>query len=164
MVGRISRRSAVGLMGAGGLAGALVAGVASADAAMARPAAGSAVPLQVGQRFARWTITAISPIEDGAIDVRVEGADERGFVLQILARDASPLATQPPATTEGLAIFVHNGGDGWLPTAEEQGLAAMTLAQVIVASGNGGCPAGLLTHAERVVRHRDTLLGDQRRR
>jgi hypothetical protein len=150
-------------MGAGGLAGVLVANGASAEVGMAVPSSsGSEIPLHVGQRFARWTITAIAPIEDGAINVSVKGADDHEFVLQILAKDASPLATQPPATTEGLAIFVRNGGDGWLPTAEEQGLAAMTLAQVIVASGNGGCPEGLMTHADRIVRHRDMLLGDQR--
>ena len=62
--------------------------------------------------------------------------------------------------TEGLAIYVSNGGDGWLPTEEEQGLAAMTLAHVLSTSGRGGAIDALLTQADRVVRHHATLLGE----
>lgn len=160
MPGRISRRSAVSLMGAGGLAGVLVGQAASERAA--EPVAASALPLQVGQRFGRWTISAIYAITDGALQIGIEGADSREFVLELMARDPSPLAPRPPASTDALAIFVRNGGDGWLPTAEEQGLAAMTLARVLESSGHVGPVAGLLTHSERVVQHRATLQGDWR--
>ena len=51
-----------------------------------------------------------------------------------------------------------NGGDGWLPTKEEQGLAAMTLAQVLESNGKGARVAGLLTHSERVSEHHKALL------
>jgi hypothetical protein len=162
MPGRISRRAAVGLLGAGGFAGALVVGgsAASCPSGAASVEAGKGLPLAVGQRFARWTVTAVHPIEDGALRVGVKGADEHEFVLEVLAADASPLAPRPPASTEGLAVFVRNGGDGWLPTAEEQGLAAMTLASVLTNAGAGGPIAGLLTHTERVVEHHAKLTGE----
>jgi hypothetical protein len=160
MAGTISRRSAMGLLGAGGLAGALAtSSVRAAGEGDAAARTADALPLHAGQRFGRWTITAVHPLQDGALDVTAKGADEHEFVLQVLARDASPLALQPPGVTESLAIFVHNSGDGWQPTDEEQGLAAMTLAHQLQASGHGGPIAGLLTHAEHIVRHRAALAG-----
>ena len=156
MAGTISRRSAVGVMAAGGLAGVLGDRLESAGA----PATSDAAPalLQVGTRFGRWTVTAVHPIEDGALRIGCKGADERAFALEVLARDPSPLAPSPPATTDGLAIYVSNGGDGWLPTEEEQGLAAMTLAHLLTASGKGGAIDALLTQADRVVSHHAKLL------
>lgn len=157
MPGTISRRFAVGLLGAGGLAGVLVGQAAAGNDAVA----GQGEPtLRVGQKFGRWVISAVHPINDGALQVGVMGADEREFTLEILARDTSVLASAPPASTEALAIYVRNGGDGWSPTAEEQGLAAMTLAHALTTSGQGGPIAGLLTHSDRVVRHQATLIGE----
>lgn len=117
--------------------------------------------LRAGERFGRWTVRSVSAVKAGAVRVGVAGADDREFVLEILARDASPLAPRPPASTDALAIFVRNGGDGWAPTIEDQGLAAMTLASALTARAQGGPIAGLLTHSERVVRHRDTLMIDE---
>ena len=153
MAGKISRRSAVGAMGAGGLAGVLASRMESAPARSQAISGAPSALVQVGTRFGRWTVTAVHPIEDGALRIGCKGADEREFVLEVLARDASPLAPRPPATTDGLAIYVSNGGDGWLPTAEEQGLAAMTLAHVLSSTGKGGAIDALLTQAERVVTH-----------
>ncbi|APR79798.1 Hypothetical protein A7982_05145 [Minicystis rosea] len=121
----------------------------------------NSVDLQVGQRFARWTVAAVHPVRDGALHIEVKGADDHAFVLELLAPDASALAPRPPAATEGLAIFVRNGGDGWLPTAEEQGLAAMTLADLLSKSGQGGPVAGLLTYSERFARHHELLTGEE---
>jgi hypothetical protein len=160
MPGRISRRSAVGLMSAGGLASALAGAGSSAEPA---PAGSSLAPLQAGFKFGRWTIDAVHPVRDGVLRVDVHGADEKRFTLEVMARDASPLALQPPARTDGLAIYVRNGGDGWLPTAEEQGLAAMTLADVLTLHQKGGAVAGLLTHADRVTTHGETLMGEDPR-
>jgi hypothetical protein len=149
-------------MGASGVAAALVGG--SAGAASASPALASArdLPLGAGQRFGRWVIAAVHPLEDGALVLDVKGTDDRAFSLEILARDPSPLAPRPPASTEALAIYVKNRGDGWSPTEEEEGLAAMTLAHVLEASGHGGAVAGLLTHTQRVVHHNEKLTGDGR--
>jgi hypothetical protein len=120
-------------------------------------------PVAVGSRFGRWKVVAIHPVEDGALRVDVSGEDDHVFVVEILARDTSPMAPQPPAVTEGLALYVRNGGDGWLPTAEEQGLAAMTLAHALTSSGKGGAIPGLLTHGERVIAHGPTLMGEDPR-
>ncbi len=170
MPGTISRRSAVGLMGAGSLAGVLGSQLVDAGASAPAATAGSQGarlsaegladlgPVQVGAQLGRWTVTAVHPVEDGALRIGCKGADEREFVLEVLARDASPLAPRPLATTDGLAVYVCNGGDGWLPTQEEQGLAAMTLANVLSMSGKGGAIASLLTHADRVVTHHAKLM------
>jgi len=162
MPGTISRRSAVGLLGASGVTAALV-GSAAATGPLA-PALASCrdLPLAAGQRFGRWVITAVHPLEDGVLVLDVAGADGRVFSLELLARDASPLAPRPPASTEALAVYVRNRGDGWSPTEEEEGLAAMTLAHLLDTSGHGGAVAGLLTHTQRVVHHGDKLTGDGR--
>jgi hypothetical protein len=155
-------------MGAGGLAGIVAGRLAGQAAGLSEGAplaaavgAEGSLQLRVGQRFGRWTVSAVHPLYDGALHVDVKGEDEHQFVLEILARDLSPLAPRPPAVTDGLAIFVRNGGDGWLPTAEEQGLAAMTLAHALSTSAQGGPVAGLLTYSERFARHQDTLTGEE---
>ncbi len=146
----MSRRSAMGLLGAG-----VVAGAAIANGSNERVAHHDLGPVAEGFTFARWTVKRIET-EDGALVVTVAGHDGEAFSLEILARDTSPLAPKPPASTEGLAIFVRNGGDGASPTDEEQGIAAMTFAQVLDAQGRGGAIAGLLTHADRIA-----VLGDR---
>ncbi len=147
----ISRRTALGL-GAGVLAGAMIAGAApTSNVTVATSPEALLAPLTVGSRFARWTVAAIHPVEDGAMSLTIRAQDGHEFSLEVLARDASPLAARPPAAVGALAIHVCNAGDGWLPTAEEQGLAAMTLAQVIDANGKGEVVAGLLTHSERIA-------------
>ena len=160
----ISRRTALGL-GAGVLAGAMIAGAApdAMSVTTATPSAALLAPLTVGSRFARWTVAAIHPVKDGALSVLIQARDGQEFSLEVFARDASPLAPQPPAAVGALAIHVCNAGDGKLPTAEEQGLAAMTLARVIAANGKGEAASGLLTHAERIARFGGRVRGQQPR-
>lgn len=149
---RISRRSALGLS-AGALAGAMITGVKpSADPAGTTAPEALLAPLAVGSRFARWTVAAIHPIEHGALNVLIRAQDGREFLLEVLARDTSALAQRPPAEVGDLSIYVCNAGNGWMPTAEEQGLAAMTLAQIIETNGKSASITGLLTHAERIAR------------
>jgi hypothetical protein len=112
--------------------------------------------LRAGARFGRWAIAAVHPVERGALRVDVRESDGHEFALEILARDASPVS-RPPAEVGALAIYVCNGGDGWLSTVEEQGLAAMTLAALLDKHGQTGPIDGLLTHGERVVAHGDIL-------
>src|SRR4051812_11489815 len=106
MPGDISRRVALGL-GAGVIAGAVVTG------AGLRGQLGEAVgpeallaPLAVGSRFARWTVAGINPIEGGAMSVIVQTRDGHEFMLEVLARDPSPLSPRPPAEVGELAIYV----------------------------------------------------------
>src|SRR5262245_51381711 len=159
MPSSISRRSAVGALGVGVLAGTLIQrGDDQAVETVATVGAADALgPIQVGTRFARWTVVAVDPIVDGALALTVAGEDGHQFRLELLARDASPLAPRPPAETDHLAIYVSNGGDGWLPTMEEQGLAAMTLADVLRLRGIDAPIDGLLTHAAHVAAHREAV-------
>ena len=157
MSGRITRRSAMGLLGVGGLAGAFATTQGNVGERASTPLSGS-VPaaLRAGARFGRWVIAAVHPVERGALQVDVRESDGHEFALEILARDASSVS-RPPAEVGALAIYVCNGGDGWLSTVEEQGLAAMTLAALLDKHGQTGPIAGLLTHGERVVAHGDVL-------
>jgi hypothetical protein len=166
MLDGISRRTALGL-GAGVLAGAMITGAAQVSSGLGTsvPASPEALlaPLKVGSRFARWTVAAIHPVEHGALTVAVRADDGHEFSLEVLARDTSPLAPRPPADVGQLSIYVCNSGDGWMPTAEEQGLAAMTLAQILDANGKGAPVDGLLTHADRMARFGGSMISDQPR-
>jgi hypothetical protein len=115
-------------------------------------------PLEAGSRFAKWTVAQVDPLVDGAISVKIRSDEQHTFDLEIMARDTSVVAQKPPAQTEKFAIFVVNGGDGWSPTREEQGLAAMTLAKIVEKNEATVEIAGLLTHAERLRRHAHALL------
>ena len=164
MLDGISRRNALGL-GAGVLAGAAIIGAATTSSVVgtSAPVTPEALltPLKVGSRFARWTVAAIHPVEHGALTVAVRAEDGHEFSLEVLARDTSPLAPRPPASVGELSIYVCNSGDGWLPTMEEQGLAAMTLAQILDANGKGAPVEGLLTHADRMARFGGSMISDQ---
>jgi hypothetical protein len=115
-------------------------------------------PLAQGARFARWTVAQIDPLVNGGVTIKVRTDDGHCFDLEILGRDRTSLAQRPPAQTERHAIFVVNGGDGWAPTHEEQGLAAMTLAQIVAKNEGSVRLAGFFTHAERIQHHREALL------
>jgi hypothetical protein len=112
--------------------------------------------LRAGARFGRWTIARVGKVERGALRVDVREDDGHEFALEILARDPAP-PSRPPVEVGALAIYVCNGGDGWLPTVEEQGLAAMTLGALLEKHGQTGAIVGLMTHQERVVVHADAL-------
>lgn len=160
----VSRRNVVGILGAGALAAPLVLAAraeANPENERLRPRSELFAPLEPGARLARWSIVAIEPLRLGAVTVVARGDDGHDFRLEVLARDAAPLAPKPPAETARLAIYVRNGGDGWLPTVEEQGLAAMTLAQILVRNEASCSVEGLLTHAERISRHEKRLLSQE---
>ena len=97
MPNSISRRSTLGLLGAGALAGALLARVENtAEAAEVVVGANELfAPLQVGSAFARWTVAAIHPLADGAVIMTVRAQDGHEFNLEVLARDASPSPSAP---------------------------------------------------------------------
>lgn len=167
----VSRRLFVGVMGSGVIAAPVVASLTAEPATAAereaayRPIAAMRAriaqllrPLEEGSRFAKWTVAQVDPLVDGAISVKIRSDEQHTFDLEILARDTSALAQKPPAQTEKFAIFVVNGGDGWSPTREEQGLAAMTLAKIVEKNEAAVEISGLLTHAERIRHHANALL------
>jgi hypothetical protein len=165
----VSRRVVVGVVGAGVVVTPLAGAAALAHAStqdknepppeIARERARALLqPLGPGSRLARWSVVAIHPLERGAVTIDVSGDDGHVFRLEVLARDPSPMAPRGPGLTERFSVHVKNGGDGWLPTVEEQGLAAMTLASVISANEAHATLDGFLTYAERIDRHRESLL------
>jgi len=160
----VSRRWFVGALGGSVLAAPLTAaasprGVATNDRVGGEvPFLRLLTPLAPGARLARWTLVAIEAPAQGAVALVLSAGDDHRFRLEILARDRSPLAARPPAETEHFAIFVRNGGDGWSPTIEEQGIAAMAVATLIRRNEAPGDAAGFLTHEERIARHAGALL------
>ena len=169
MPGRnVSRRLFVGVMGSGVIATPVVASLVTtpanaavheaAQVAMRERIAQLLRPLEAGSRFANWTVAQIDPMVGGAVSVKIRSDEQHTFDLEIMARDTSALAQKPPAETSKFAVFVVNGGDGWSPTREEQGLAAMTLAKIVEKNEAAVDLPGLLTHAERLRQHADALL------
>lgn len=169
MPGRnVSRRLFVGVMGSGVIATPVAASLSAAPANAAEHEAAQVAmreriaqllrPLAAGSRFAKWTVAQIDPMVGGAVSVKIRSDEQHTFDLEIMARDTSALAQKPPAETAKFAVFVVNGGDGWSPTREEQGLAAMTLAKIVEKNEHAVELAGLLTHAERLRHHADALL------
>jgi hypothetical protein len=159
----------VGLVGGGVLAAPIVAHAASAPsnnddvengslAASATAAGGDARallhPLVPGDKIGRWTFVHTDSLKDGALAValRSEEAPDHVFYLEVMAKDGSAHAAAPPAETRQFAVFVRNGGDGWLPTEEDQGLAAMTLSALIERNERSGDAMGLRTHAARLAK------------
>ncbi len=169
MPGRnVSRRLFVGVVGSGVIAAPVVASVHVAPASAADHEAAELAmrgqiarllnPLTAGSRLAKWTVAQIDPLVGGAVSVKIRSDEQHTFDLEILARDSSALAQKPPAETEKFAVFVVNGGDGWSPTREDQGLAAMTLAQIVRKNEQTVELPGLLTFAARLRCHADALL------
>jgi hypothetical protein len=163
----VSRRTlALGL--AGGVASVSLASVVStATDGSAEEATSSPfeerrllAPLVPGARLISWEIVAIEPLAQGAVRVALRGESGATFSVEVLARDASPLAPKPPAQTDKFALYVSNGGDGRTPTAEEQGLAAMALAQIVASNEAAVSNEGFLTHGGRIAQHRVALLED----
>ena len=165
MPGRtVSRRMIVGLLGSGvALAPAVGQALSRQAPERAEPPKRDAgeellAPLGRGDKIGRFTVDEIRPLAEGAVTVAVSDADRRAFQLEIMARDASPLAPRAPGETSRFAIYVRNGGDGFAPTNEEQGLAAMALAEIVKRNEAGVSVEGFLTHEGRFSQHRRSLL------
>jgi hypothetical protein len=162
----VSRRMVVGAL-AGGVVGARVLSALSPAmpssevderASPPVPERHLLAPLAVGAHLLGWEVVAIDPVAMGTMRVQLRGENGVAFSVEVLARDTSPLAQKPPAATERFAIYVNNGGDGRMPTVEEQGLAAMALAQVVAQNEAQVSAAGFLTHRGRIAAHPVALL------
>ncbi len=129
----VSRREALGALGVGAAA---VAGTGLPTVAIAAPKRASAhsllTPLAQGSRLGSWIVDEVHPVEAGCMSVVLR--DHRGgepFQLDVCARDSANSAPRGPGVTEHFSVYVSNNGDGALGTVENQGLAAMALADVI---------------------------------
>jgi len=132
----------------GGVAAASAAPVA-APVVLDRATAALLGPL-VGESIDRWRVVAVHATRSGGIPVVLETRAGVQFQVDILRRDASATATNGVATTQSLAVAVHNTGNGSVATVEEQGLGAMALAAALSARETAGVPVPqLLTFAER---------------
>jgi len=165
----VTRRVFVGVVGGGVLAAPIVAAAGGqttepqTSSIGTEPATRETIqrllhPLKEGEKLARFTIVQIDPIVNGCVSVKVRADDGHTFDIEVLARDVSSMTQRPPAETERHAFFVVNGGDGWAPTHEEQGLAAMTLAEVVRRNERDVRLSGFLTFAERLSHHGEALL------
>jgi hypothetical protein len=130
----VSRREALGALGLGAAA---VAGTGLPAVAVAAPvhrsaAQGLLAPLAVGSALGRWIIDEVHPVEAGSMSLVLH--DSRGgepFQLDVCAREATPGAPEGPGVTEHFSVYVSNNGNGNLDTVENQGLAAMAVADVV---------------------------------
>lgn len=115
-------------------------------------------PLTEGSKLLAWDVVAIEPLALGAVTVKLRGESGVAFSVEVLARDSSPLSPAPPGRTEKFAVYVNNGGDGRMPTAEEQGLAAMALAQVVANNEAHVSAEGFLTQGARLADYQVALM------
>ena len=105
---------------------------ASAAPAPLRTSESLLSPLTAGSQLGRWMIEEIHPLSEGSTSLVLRS--QRGgdaFQLDICARDREAGAHQGPGVTEHFSVYVANNGNGALSTVENQGLAAMAVADVI---------------------------------
>lgn len=165
----VSRRTALGWLGGSVALSPLVirGAVQAAPAVHAPKGADRGAPdigglfggLAPGQLLSGFVVEAIQPPREGAAVVRLRSGDGHVFELEVLARDGGhALTPKPPAFTKLFSVYVKNGGDGWLPTVEAQGLCAMALSKVIADNEREPHLQGFLTYTERLEKHRASLL------
>jgi len=155
MSGTLTRRSVVGLLSVATMVSAASREEGASGTGPARDPDRDPRALRAGVAFGRWVIAEAHPVELGAMRVEVLGRDGERFGLDVVARD--PGSPRPPAEVGELAIYLCNGGDGWSPTVEEHGLAAMALASLLERRGATAKLPGLLSQAERLTIHRAAL-------
>lgn len=113
-------------------------------------------PLAVGSTIRGCTLVKVGALTHGAVGLSLTDASGRPFGIEICARDAS--SPRSPAETDRFQLYVVNEGDGSLPTVEEHGLAAMTIASFVRNNESEERAAGFLTLQERLARHAGELI------
>ncbi len=173
---KVSRREAAQVLGLGAAASAaLVSGVSAA--APASPSVVSAgpskvaaeeapvvsagahtagqlvAPLVAGSQLGRWKVAAVLPLREGAISVVMARGSGEHFQLDVVARGQQ----RAPGETDFFQVMVVNRGDGSTSTHEEEGLAAMALADVIRTNEHTAERTGFLSLEQRAERARNHL-------
>ena len=109
--------------------------------------------LRAGARLGSCTVVSIHDPVEGAIPVVLTTASGQTFQLDVLRRARDDDAVPSVATTSSFEVSVCNGGDGAHATDEEQGLAAVALAELLVRREAAGAKVpALLTLREREQR------------
>ncbi len=112
--------------------------------------------LAAGAVIARWRVAAVHALRFGAVPVVLESEAGARFQVDVLRRDPDAAAPTGIGNTDALSLYLSNEGDGTTATVEEQGLAAMALADELGerTRGMGGdaAPAELLTLRQRLER------------
>lgn len=159
---QISRRFVITALGSG-IALAPVMARAAVSKVSGEPASGESgreaialeasliTPLTVGSKVAGCTLVKIGALAQGAIGLVLTDRSGQQFGVEICARDEG--SPRSPAETAKFQLYVVNEGDGSLPTVEEHGIAAMTIASVIRKNEAAVETSSFLTLEERLARH-----------
>lgn len=141
MTMKVTRRQAVGVVGAAVVLAPSAVALASArqhepvatPESVPAPLDGGALlePVCAGTMLGAWRVDRIGRVTAGAIPVEMLDRNGARFHLDICARDDGLGAAEPPARTARCDIFVANEGTGGVPTVEDHGLAAMALAELV---------------------------------
>ena len=108
--------------------------------------------LKAGTQLGRWKIEAIHAVRNGALPVTMSDASGTQFQVDVLRRDGSEQGVNGVGNTDGLSVFVLNGGNGSKSTEEEWGLGALALAAELARRESLASAPGLLTWRERAHR------------
>lgn len=111
--------------------------------------------LQPGRTLeGRWTIEKVEGRRFGAIAILLRAADGSRAQVDVLRRNDAAGDPSPIATTDSLALYLSNRGNGGQPTVEEHGLGVMALSRALARREEAGNrPPSLLSFAERRQRH-----------
>ncbi|MCA9642698.1 MAG: hypothetical protein H6718_26565 [Polyangiaceae bacterium] len=110
-------------------------------------------PLTAGSQLGRWKVAGVLPLREGAVSVVMAHGNDERFQLDVVARGDQ----RAPGESEFFQVMVVNRGDGATTTREEEGLAAMALADVIRANEHAVDRSGFLTLEQRAKRARQHL-------
>jgi hypothetical protein len=161
---KLTRRQMVGMVGA---AAALASSGQAVAGQLARPARGPSAPpapsgvslvapLALGSQLGAWRVVGIVGARAGAVTIGLESDATKRFFLDVCLRDDN--GPTPPARTTRCDIFVANEGNGAVPTVEDQGLAALAVAELVRANENGCDLSGLMTQRARLAAFGDSVL------
>ena len=167
---KVSRRQCVGFIGASVALAPAIATAASAprsatlvnesaqSSALVLSASSLLSPLAVGSDIGHWRVEYMGRLHAGALSVQLSKASGERCFIDICARDQSIGAPVPPARTDLCDLFVANEGTGRDTTIEDQGLAAMALAEVVRSHEHGVDLQGLLTLRARLANHGNNVV------
>jgi hypothetical protein len=112
--------------------------------------------IEPGALFAGSVVTSVEQVSPGTLAVHLRDPAGQRFTVDLLGHDP----TSPGVARAGsVEAYLSNDGDGVLATVEEQGLAAMAIADSLADKERSGVRLpSLLTLRERAERRRNPRL------